>query len=1724
MTHIVKRFTRRDVVLTMMLALLAALAAPAQTPIPIATLDDLNKIGRATGYPLNGYYLLTADIDASPTASWNGGAGFEPIGNDTTPFTGTFDGNGHAIHGLTINRTSGAYAGLFGYIGSAGIVRNLRLEGGSVSLVTAVSQAYAGALAGYSRGSIQDCASSCGVNLSNTGYSYAGALVGQTGGGSLANCSATGTVSASSSSSSSSYTYAGGLVGSNSATLTTCYATGTVSASSSSYSSAYTYAGGLVGSNSAALTGCSATGDVSASSSSSDYRYAYTYAGGLVGSNGAALTTCSATGNVSASSSSSSYYAYTYAGGLVGDNTGNVSRSRASGAITAGHTTARHDGYAGGLIGRSGGSALVSQSYASGPVIARGSTSYAGGCVGYLSGSSSKITDCYALGAVSSIGPASRAGGLLGYSEGTVTSSYAAGPVGEGIYTGGLVAQGTGTVTNGYWDTDTTGWTWSAGGTGKDTAAMRARATFDQWNFDAVWTIREGATYPYLRWQAETVTVPDLAGLSRDEAESALRAAWLGRGTVTERCDFFQPAGAVAGQFPTAGASVALGAPVDLVVSTGPCDTVVPDVVGRDQSTAEVLLTSAGLVVGTVSSQCSASIPAGQVISQLPAAGTVTASGQAVSLVVSAGTPVIPSLVGLSEADARAAITAVAGLFVGSVRSQCSDTIAPGTVLSQNPAPGPASCGTPVGLVIASGPCPVPVPSVVGQAQDAAAAALTAARLSVGIVTQQCSSSVPAGHVIIQDPAAGASVAPGTPVNLVVSNGTPCPVSVPNVVGQAQGTASSTLVNAGLAVGAITQQCSNSVAAGRVISQNPAAGASVAPGTAVNLVVSSGPCPVSVPNVVGQAQSTASSTLVNAGLAVGTVTQQCSNTVAAGRVISQDPAAGASVAPGTAVNLVVSSGPCSVSVPNVVGQAQSTASSTLVNAGLAVGTVTQQCSNTVAAGRVISQNPAAGASVAPGTAVSLVVSTGVPCGVTVPNIVGVSRTDALNTLGSLGLTAGTITYACSNVTAQDYVISQMPAQGALVQPGTAVSMLVSTGACPPGTATVPQVVGLQETTARDALLAAGLVVGIITRSCSNTTERGVVMSQGTPAGTGVPQGTAVNLAISAGPCSITVPDVRGLTRDAAVATLTGAALATGREDTRCDDTVPAGRVISQNPSSSAIVGPDTPVDLVISLGPCRVTVPSVTGMTEQGAWNTLTAAGLARGNTTRACNDNVPRDQVFSQSLQPGTVVDRGTSISLTVSNGPCSVSMPSLVGLTEIAARTAITEANLAVGMVTLRCDDTVPTNVVLSQNVAPGTVVQAGTFVNIVVSSGPCQVPDVRNTAEAVARATLTNARFTVGNVAYQCSNTVAQGRVISQNPVAGTVLPAGTPVSLVVSSGPCPVIAPALAGKTRTEAETAIRAAGLAVGNVTSSCSNAVPVTRVISQSPAAGTEVSPGTAIDLVISTGPCPVTIPAVTGLVQTDAEAQITTAGLTVGSVTRQCSDTVPAGQVISQNPAAGASVAPGSAVNLVISSGPCSVSVPGVVGLTQAAATTSLTAAGLTIGTVSQQCGDTVPAGQVISQNPAAGAPVSAGSAVNLVVASGPCVNTGGSGTGDTGQQPPPANVPWGTQSPSDRVIMNALYDGFSSVDRNGDGALSPDEVLATLASTSQTAFANLDLNGDSQITRAELESYLGIGGPFGCVRRLFVKRLAPSAMSDLLLAGLGLGILVAASGRRGT
>ncbi len=141
---------------------------------------------------------------------------------------------------------------------------------------------------------------------------------------------------------------------------------------------------------------------------------------------------------------------------------------------------------------------------------------------------------------------------------------------------------------------------------------------------------------------------------------------------------------------------------------------------------------------------------------------------------------------------------------------------------------------------------------------------------------------------------------------------------VPDVVDMPQSAAEAAITSVYLAVGVITTACNNTIAAGNIISSNPSAGSSVAPGTAVNLVVSTGPCFINVPDVVALTQAAAESAITSAGLTKGNITTACNNTVAAGNVISSDPIAGTQVAPGTPVELLISTGPCLPLINDVI--------------------------------------------------------------------------------------------------------------------------------------------------------------------------------------------------------------------------------------------------------------------------------------------------------------------------------------------------------------------------------------------------------------------------------------------------------------------------------------------------------------------------------------------------------------------------------------------------------------------------------------------------------------------------------------------------------------------------------------------------------------------------------------------------------------------------------------
>ena len=805
-------------------------------------------------------------------------------------------------------------------------------------------------------------------------------------------------------------------------------------------------------------------------------------------------------------------------------------------------------------------------------------------------------------------------------------------------------------------------------------------------------------------------------------------------------------------------------------------------------------------------------------------------------------------------------------------------------------------------------------------------------------------------------------------------------VAVPNVEGLTQDAATTAITAAKLKVGTNSHQTSNTVAAGKVISQDPASGSSLAEGSPVNLVISSGPQMVTVPNLDGLTQDAATAALTGAKLTVGTNTKQTSNTVAAGKVIRQDPASRSSLAEGSPVNLVISSGPQMVAVPNADGLTQDAATTAITAAKLKVGITTQQTSNTVATGKVISQDPASGSSLAEGSPVNLVISSG-PQMVAVPNMDGLTQDAATAVLTAAKLKVGTNTPQTSNTVATGKVISQDPASGSSLAEGSSVNLVISSG---PQMEAVPNVEGLTQDAATTAITGAKLKVGIITQQTSNTVATGKVISQDAASGSSLAEGSPMNLVISSGPQMVAVPNAEGLTQDDAATALTAAQLKAGTVTQQASDTVATGKVISQDAASGSSLAEGSSVNLVISSGPqMMAAIPNVEGLTQAAATTAITGAKLMVGTVTQQFSNTVATAKVISQDPASGNSLAEGSSVNLVISSGPQMVTVPNVEELTQDAATTTITGAKLVVGTVTQQISNTVATGKIIGQDPTGGSSVTEGSPVNLMISSGPemVVVPNVEGVTQPAATATITDAKFLMGTVTQQTSNTVAAGNVISQDPASGSSAAEGSPVNLVISLGLRMVAVPNAEGLTQDDATTALTGAKLKVGNISQQTSDTVATGNVVSQDPASGSSVAEGSPVNLMISSGPQMVTVPNVEGLTQAAATTTIIGAKLKVGTV----------GKIISQDPARGSSVAQGSSVTLVISLGPQMVTVPSVAELTQAAATVAITAANLTVGTVTQQTSNTVAAAKVINQDPASGSSLAEGSPVNLVISSGP-------------------------------------------------------------------------------------------------------------------------------------
>ncbi len=293
------------------------------------------------------------------------------------------------------------------------------------------------------------------------------------------------------------------------------------------------------------------------------------------------------------------------------------------------------------------------------------------------------------------------------------------------------------------------------------------------------------------------------------------------------------------------------------------------------------------------------------------------------------------------------------------------------------------------------------------------------------------------------------------------------------------------------------------------------------------------------------------------------------------------------------------------------------------------------------------------------------------------------------------------------------------------------------------------------------------------------------------------------------------------------------------------------RVLLWGLLAALVVGAIVAAVLLLSSPTRQVTVPNVTGETEQAASAKLRARDLS-ASPSLSSSATVASGRVIRQSPKGGSRVDDGSRVSIVVSSGPGSAALMSVEGLTA----------------------------------------------------------------AEAVSR--LRKAGF-APTTKRQPNANVAQGKVIGTEPPAGTELQVGSPVSVLVSSGPAQVRVPDVSGDSQSGAEAALTAVGLAVGSVTSQVSTAQAAGNVIAQTPSAGSSVRTGATVDLTIAKASNEVAVPKVVGESETQASAALGGAGFTPSLVQVTTNEASKVGVVLKQSPSAGHKARKGSTVTLTV-------------------------------------------------------------------------------------------------------------------------------------------------------------------------------------------------------------
>jgi len=263
----------------------------------------------------------------------------------------------------------------------------------------------------------------------------------------------------------------------------------------------------------------------------------------------------------------------------------------------------------------------------------------------------------------------------------------------------------------------------------------------------------------------------------------------------------------------------------------------------------------------------------------------------------------VPNLVGMTEEEASAELVRLN--LDPELRTEASSEVEPGIVIRTEPVAGTSlPPDSPVFVYVSAGEDPVAVPTLVGQTEEQARQLLTDAGLILGTVTTRPDAEAAEGIVIEQSPVAGIDLAPGEPVDIVVSEGAE-EFELPNLVGMEDGDAFSEL--AALDLEWDTERESSEEPEGTVIRTQPGAGELVAAGDVIVVVISNGPPPVAVPDLTGMTYDEAREALEDRGLEIGenAPIAPTDDPDLDGRVIAQSPAAGTQVERGTTVGVTL---------------------------------------------------------------------------------------------------------------------------------------------------------------------------------------------------------------------------------------------------------------------------------------------------------------------------------------------------------------------------------------------------------------------------------------------------------------------------------------------------------------------------------------------------------------------------------------------------------------------------------------------------------------------------------------------------------------------------------------------------------------------------------------------------------------------------------------------------